>query len=325
MFPFDLRGPQFLAFYVLLLLGGFLAACVVRRKMRQPEDEGSPPDRDLDPYALAYLAGGGKRAADTVIAHLVERGDLVYESTAQFLHKNTQAAAHGSLHPFESILYDSLPDEGRSLRSVHQQAWLTANELFTKELRERELLIPSSRSNQFVMLAFLVLGLVLAVGLAKFSIGVQSQRPVGYLMLLLFAGTMGTIFFLKSMRKVTRTLRGEHVLEALRRQNAALFTTAQSQDKTWFPEKESLTLMGLFGLTALSLPLIPELQTSLLTLAQSQAAAGFFGGPHWWGGGGGWGGSGDNGSSGSGDGGGGWGGGGCGGCGGGGCGGGGGS
>lgn len=53
-------------FYAALLFGGFIGAYLLIQWMRRPGDEGTPADRDLEPYELAFLAGGRKRAADAL-------------------------------------------------------------------------------------------------------------------------------------------------------------------------------------------------------------------------------------------------------------------
>ncbi|HEX5752498.1 MAG TPA: TIGR04222 domain-containing membrane protein [Archangium sp.] len=310
-------------FYITLLGVGFIAAYLLIKRLRGPGDEGTPADRDLDPYAMAFLAGGGKRAADTVIAHLVERGDLVYDAQAKRLLRGERAHTSRFWHPLELAIHDSLPEDGRSIGSVHQQAMVVAEELFAKELIRKRLLLSSDERLRLKRIPSYLLGAIIIIGLVKLDLAQSWNRPTGYLKVLLVVGTVGSILFVKRMTRDTRTLRGKRVVKTLCRQNAALVTTARAQAASGLPEKESLLLMGLFGLSVVTLPALAELQHSLLHLAAPLMSGGGWtsggGGPYWYGGGGG--GSSCSGSGGSSCGGGGGsscgGGGGCGGCGGG--------
>jgi len=305
MFPFDLHGPQFLQFYVPLLLGGFLAAFVLRQWLRGPDDEGSPSDRDLDPYAMAFLAGGGARVAETAIAHLVERGALVYEPTGRRLLGSPDRALRRQ-HPFERDVYELVPREGLSLEHLHAQARRSADAFFAKDLCERGLLLSSYQRTRLVLVLTSILGCLLLVGLVKFFIGMARNRPVGILMCLLLLSVGMSVWLMKGVRRSRLTRRGTRVLELLRIQNAALRTTASIQGSHRLQEKELLVLMGLFGLSVVNLPAIEALKEPLASVTPPRTQGGD-------GVGGGGGGGGD--SSGGGDGG--DGGGGCGGCGGG--------
>ena len=71
--PFDLRGPEFLLFYLAFGAGVlFVMYCVQRWR-----EEGPVPRIDTsDPYLIAYLRGGAHEAARVATVSLVDRGLL---------------------------------------------------------------------------------------------------------------------------------------------------------------------------------------------------------------------------------------------------------
>jgi uncharacterized protein (TIGR04222 family) len=71
MNPFDLRGPEFLLFY-LGLSAATLVALVVVRQIRE-SSRAVPQPKLSDPYAIAYLRGGGEAAVESAVVSLVDR------------------------------------------------------------------------------------------------------------------------------------------------------------------------------------------------------------------------------------------------------------
>ncbi len=73
--PFDLRGPEFLAFFAVLVGVTWLLQWWVRRRREAcggPEGLGE----SLDPVAAGYMRNGLAGAAETAIATLRLRGAL---------------------------------------------------------------------------------------------------------------------------------------------------------------------------------------------------------------------------------------------------------
>ena len=73
MFPFNLPGPQFIAFYV-----GFVVVvlAVLHLARRRYESGPLPPIGPKDPYLLACLRGGPKEVACIATLGLIDRGLL---------------------------------------------------------------------------------------------------------------------------------------------------------------------------------------------------------------------------------------------------------
>ena len=91
MNPFELRGPEFLAFYAVFGLV-VLGLLVLFRHAGEPED--SARVSISDPYLIAYLRGGRNEALRVVTMSLIERDLLKVEGvglkTLQLLHKRFQ-------------------------------------------------------------------------------------------------------------------------------------------------------------------------------------------------------------------------------------------
>src|SRR6266481_3035614 len=73
MNPFDLSGPPFLAFYVVVAI--FVA--VAAKLFIDAGEGGVPPSLPLgDPYQIAWLRGGTPEAARIAVLALIDRGLL---------------------------------------------------------------------------------------------------------------------------------------------------------------------------------------------------------------------------------------------------------
>lgn len=70
--PFDLRGPEFLVFYVIL---GMAANLLLRFLISWKEKQNVPAHWDsTDPYKVAYLRAGINEALRTALFSLIDRG-----------------------------------------------------------------------------------------------------------------------------------------------------------------------------------------------------------------------------------------------------------
>ena len=86
MNPFDLRGPEFLFFYLVLAM----VTCLALYRLRRSSESGPLPSMELnDPYLFAFLNGGAKEALQASTISLIDRGLL---KTEKGLISNTPAA-----------------------------------------------------------------------------------------------------------------------------------------------------------------------------------------------------------------------------------------
>lgn len=78
MNPFDLKGPEFLVFYIILGIVVTIVLIILRNLMEM----GPVPKIDLsDPYQIAYLRGGSKEVLKIASLSLIERGILHVQDT----------------------------------------------------------------------------------------------------------------------------------------------------------------------------------------------------------------------------------------------------
>src|SRR5581483_11128312 len=103
---FDLRGPEFLEFYLTLLVIAFPAAVLLRWLLRGPG--GAPPERALkmDPFEIAYLAGGKEMAVNAALASLLQRETVKLDLTSGVLSMGTAVAV--PLQPLEQRVCDAV-------------------------------------------------------------------------------------------------------------------------------------------------------------------------------------------------------------------------
>src|SRR6187200_2149852 len=93
MNPFELSGPQFLAFYAMLGAGVVCAVYLLKQRA-----EGGEPIRlpSTDPYLIAYLRGGAVETVRLGVAVLVDRQLLEFEEGDRVVRRERVRPTHGS-------------------------------------------------------------------------------------------------------------------------------------------------------------------------------------------------------------------------------------
>ena len=314
----NLPGPAFLRRYLFLFSCAF-AWFLLRRLIKSfaLENDLEVPE-SASPLELAYLAGGSERFTLAVLTELLvaesahlHHKDPVWHmiptakrppgSTAALKiweHLRTSEPTTFKLEHFEALL------EPESSRLEHQYGLLGMRPA-RKEYRARQ----RAGLEGFVLLMLL--------GITKVFVGIHRQRPVGFLIFLLFSTLMLTLFLAASTP--TLTIKGKQFLKGRRRYYSrvklkkayiqGIRLPAFSAEAHWIAAM-GMALHGIPFFRNLSMPGITELKKALFTGPQTQSKPGGI----WWLGGGSCS-SGCGGAS-CGGGGGGCGGGGCGGCGG---------
>jgi uncharacterized protein (TIGR04222 family) len=258
--PLELPGTQFLILYGRLLMGMLLVAYGLRQWLLRPGDEGAPPARDLDPYAIAMLGGHARRAADTALASLFERRILSLNLPERRITCQQPPESPSRLHTFERAVLDRIPSQGVPLEPLHAELQTVAAALYEDQLRAHGLFCHQSQERWARYLpALLLVGLGL-LGLVKFLIGMAERRPVSVLgiLLLMTAGCAAVFLLVPSWR----TRRGRRVHEALREEHLALQLSASSGSPT-LPGRDLVLALGLFGLEGVSLPSLQEFRAQL--------------------------------------------------------------
>jgi uncharacterized protein (TIGR04222 family) len=295
---FDLRGPEFLEFYVIILAGAVVVGVILRCRLRSPGGSVSDIDPPLDPYEIAYLAGGPQMAVDAAIACLIHTGALgLTTSSSNF---KTGEAQTESRYPLQQSLLARVSLGRSSPKLLHRDAAELTQPIAVRLVRSNLALSPSQAIGVRLVPA-LVIALILVIGVVKINVGIARGKPVGLLTLLCLL-TLGVASFF-AFARIYRTRAGDLVLRQLRIRSSALRSTAGTSPQRLDGDSLAFAL-ALFGPTILTSGSLLTLRQALWPSSQS-------------GGGGSSSGCGSSGCGSSGCGGGGCGGGGCGGCGGG--------
>lgn len=241
MNPFDLRGPEFLLFY--LALGFVVTAGVwLRRRALEP---GGPPEGDLtDPYLIACLRGGPNEALRVATFTLLDRGLLRAEETR--LAATRPDAAALVKKPLEKLLLKEFAKPREASEMFRAPSLIEAGRDLERSLIDAGLL-PGPRTKAARWLAA-IFGMVLVLGAAGIKIGVALSRGrtnVVFLVLL----AIGFLLLLLRLASPRRTPRGAHALEDLEN----LFAGRRALALSGGSHIGDLALLtGVFGLAAAS-------------------------------------------------------------------------
>src|SRR5262249_29487559 len=176
MNPFDLRGPEFLLFYLCFSLVVIIAIYFLRRRA----ESGAAPKIDLgDPYLIAYLRGGESEALRLAVISLVDRGMLIMDDL--FIQRADHVSNDMVKHPveYETLKKFSAPGKAHTIFSDNELR--SALQPYRYNLELAGLLpdraVRSARLKRF-LLALAALGIV---GVVKIQIGLSLEKPVSFL------------------------------------------------------------------------------------------------------------------------------------------------
>lgn len=274
MNPFELPGPEFLQFYLVLILVVAVAALAVRTLLRLPGGDPELKALDLDPFEIAYLDGGERKAITAGLASLVHRQILHADSQTHQLDRQNNPPKDG--HALEWGLF--LAVEGPT--SIAAARARVRNELASLALRLQSLgLVLTESQARVVGFGSALLWFALALfGVVKIQIGVERHKPVGLLVLLcVLTAVVGLLFLVK---RPLRSRRGDVALARLRDTNAALQSQALSNPKNLSGTDLALAV-GLFGMGVLTAGRLAHLQTALKSAAWSSGWSSGTGGSSW--------------------------------------------
>jgi uncharacterized protein (TIGR04222 family) len=211
--PLDVDGPTFLRLYGGLLLVGLVAAIGLRHYLRQPARVAVPNPHPLHAYEIAYLAGKRQRAMETAVSDLVEKEHLVFDTDTETFMRNKQLPPRA--HPLAQAIDRSADNKTRfsALTPLARQPLNTIH----SQLQTRGLLV-SSRRPQWV--PALLMGVILLFGIARIIIGINRERPVGYLTALCVLAGVAALWFL--LQSPHRSRYGDRLLNELKQQHNGL-------------------------------------------------------------------------------------------------------
>jgi uncharacterized protein (TIGR04222 family) len=266
MNPFDLKGPDFLTLYVIVLAVALLSAYLLRQAFRKPADMPPSEAMQLQPYEVAYLAGGTPQAVNAALANLVHRGLLLANAAERTLSAPKEPSA--KLLPFERSVYDSVQEhKNLSVRELHS-SMKTAGEALGDRPRALGLLVAEDRAVLGRVVPTLLIFAVAGFGLIKVLVGMARHKPVGILVLLCI-GT-AAVALAGFARRLHRTWRGDVALERWKIKNSAL-EYAVPRNAHNLTASDLALAVGLFGAGVLSSGPLSDLKTALAPPAGSSA------------------------------------------------------
>jgi uncharacterized protein (TIGR04222 family) len=246
--PLDLPGPQFLVFYIALMIAAAIAARWIKRALVSPPWS-SAQHINVDAYEAAYLRGGANEAVDTGIAVLVQKQLLKVSKTTLTI--KTAAPLPAGAHWFERAIHQAVSSpSGCTINETRRSPLIAAHTAqLADRLRQWELIPSDSRWLKARLLSALVMLAVVVVGAMKVNVGLSRHRPVGFLVVLVIIAGFITLSIFKN--RPARTRLGDQALKQLQDESAALQMAARTQPDRLAGPDVALAI-GLFGVSALA-------------------------------------------------------------------------
>jgi len=248
MNPFDLRGPEFLLFYLLFSLAVIIAIFVLRRRA----ESGVAPRIDLgDPYLIAYLRGGVDEALRVAVISLIDRGMLVMEG--RFIRRADDVTSGMAKNQIEYEILKKFGAMGEDTSVLEAASVLNDNDLKYalypyRDKLERAGLMPDGAvrrdRSMRLLLALMALGVV---GVIKIQIGLSLGRPVSFLVVIMIAAMV----IAAAISFPRLTARGKATLEDVTNLYAGLRTQVNSMSPG-SATAELAMVAAVFGIGALA-------------------------------------------------------------------------
>lgn len=265
MNPLDLRGPEFLAFYIPYAAVVFAIALVARWIYKSSAGDvpvlarwspGTYP-REGDAYAIALMRGGPKEVARTVIGRLFSCN--LIEVSDRVLRRCAPPENWPALEPIENEalrIVDQSVVAAEAEKKVRQG--VEPHIRMLSEDLERQGLIPGPSQRQgYWRICGLALLAVSGLGLAKLLVALSRGRTnVDFLVLLLALFTGLGYYYL---RPPLRTRSGDKYLDWLKESHRGLVNLVTSGRREDL--REMALLAGIYGLN--TLPVFSPLHTAL--------------------------------------------------------------
>jgi uncharacterized protein (TIGR04222 family) len=280
--PLDLRGPEFLRFYVVYGLGVFLLAWLARLVWRWA-DQVPPGARwgpgiypaEGDAYTIALLRGGSKEVALAVIGRLVAEGFLYLQGDS-LRQPETPPSDRSRLSPLEEAALAALAPFTSGTSGYAPPAALS---LVVKTLEprlagarmdlEQAGLAPGARQRDgYHTVGLAALLLVPGLGALKLLVAwMRGRGNVGFLIVLLI---VSLVVSFKLMKPPLQTAAGKRYLKWLRESHQGLVKMVSAGRRQGFGELALVA--GIFGLE--SLPTLAPLQKAMIPPPSSSDGGG---------------------------------------------------
>jgi uncharacterized protein (TIGR04222 family) len=280
--PFDLAGLDFLKFYVIVCIAAIAVALALRHFLRV--DPPASDQRELSPYEIACLGGGTPSVLRACLARLVAEKRLLVKSDV-IVGKPASASAKKSVGLFpgerismsednmERAILQATDEYGSTPKQLLDAGLLAAREI-QADLQSRGLLESAETFAAARWWPLVLLAIVWLLGFVKVLVGLERERPVGFLIAALVVLAFVMVFF---WRRPLRSRRGQRLFHELRDKHASLKTFGVSTAApATTPDYATNILLaaGLFGLASVSHPDVNLLNKTLKPAGPGSYAAG---------------------------------------------------
>jgi len=270
--PLDLRGPEFLDFYLVYGIGVFLLAGLARLLWHRAYEAAPGASRwapgiypaEGDAYALAYLRGGTREVAVTVLGRLIAEGFFILEGEG-LRQPQSPGANLSRLSPLEQAALDTVSSAlsshplglapPQALSRVEGELEPRMADL-RRELEASGLLPGDDQRRGYRMIGLGAILLVTGLGLAKLAVALARGRSNVQILIVLMI--VATFLGLKLMQLPARTAEGARYLKWLRESHHGLMQMVSTGRRPGYGELALVA--GIFGL---------EMVPGLTTLRQA--------------------------------------------------------
>lgn len=262
---FDMRGPDFLWFYIATFIVSLVVALIVRSMLRYPGGTtAATPEEAVDPYVVAYLSGRETRVATTALARLAGSNSVQIKSAHGRPKITRTGAMPFTAHPIEEHLHQNLPQQrGVPLDDVVHLLKPVCAPL-EEELESQGWVIPARDRFIAWWLPAAIAVFPLVLGMIKIFVGLSRGKPVSLLVLLCIGSAIILLFAFARRPWISR--RGENWLESLRTQHDYLRSNATAN------QSQDLALaVGLFGVMVLTNTSMADVARPLMPIDSSSS------------------------------------------------------
>ncbi len=263
--PFDLRGPEFLAFFFVSSLVVLFTLSAMRK--RRETRESFTFDLAQDPYQIAYLRGGSKHLIQTTVFSLLDRKLL--KARDVYLRTVDPKSVEAVRRPLEKAILQRYVVEDKAATLFSDPDVASKAEDIGDVLRDREL-IPGDKQNSHRLKLFWI-GLMLLWGTAGIKIYVAISRGRFNFIFLIILSIVSAVLLWKMLHK-SRTYAGDSELKSLKEMFGRLYKRRKSLEP-YSGANELVLLAALFGLSALP-PRAAEMITPLHLRPVSDSGSG---------------------------------------------------
>jgi uncharacterized protein (TIGR04222 family) len=243
--PFELPGPSFLVFYLLLSVAVAIAIVILRRLTERGE---VPSELGFDPYQIAYLRGGRDEATHVAALSLLDRGLIVAAGTQ--LKVVDASAVRKVRRTLDRAILQRLAEPASAAELYGTGEVQRAADMLGDSLRNLGLL-PGQQTRTVRVLLFLG-GLAVMWGVFVVRLGrwVEHGRahPIGFLIVL----TLAAPFVLSVATFPRKTVLGSWALKQLGQMFSGLRARRDNLAANGATNEVAL-LAAIFGFSALPL------------------------------------------------------------------------